>query len=1452
MTLLQWPWFDRFILVAIVTNCAFLAAYDPTEKDTERNRICDTAGYAFTAIFASEMCIKIFAMGFILNDHAYIRDGWNVLDFTVVVTSLAEIVVGTGVSAIRALRVLRPLRTISAVPQLRIIVDTLIKSVKNLANAAALFVFFFVLFSLTGVQLFQGLFHQQCYQATDISVLDSTEPDARCSVVDTGRHCPAGYTCLPNSPNPNFGITSFDNMGWALIVVFQCLTMEGWTQIMYFSQDAYAGSTAIYFILIIFLGSFFLVQLTLAVVNDIFESATEHEKELEERIADVENEKHETQGARFAEITREAVRASKNGTRKGEDMQEISFSQNSSKASESSTVESKRSESDSETDISEVATHPWPLLVLARLRKRLRRVISSRYFVGFISVMILLNTVVLAMDYYPESEAYANALWTANVVFTAVFVAELVIKFIALGPKQYVSDRFNIFDAVVVVFSVLELIIGDSNGLSVLRIFRLMRLFKLVRSWKSLNSLLETIARSIASVAWLSMLLLLVIFIFALLGMSLFGGNVQVDGEVPRSNFDTIYWSMITVFQILTGENWNEVMYNCITGTSWGAAFYFVGVVCVGNYLILNLFIAILLGNISPEDSGDENTATLEYSGDADASKEPSGPLGASVVPLPTTSIKDGSDTEQEEEENTRSVSKQQVESREDAGCTVFSTSRNKSLCMFSENSRVRQFSHRLMEHWLFETVVLLCIFCSAVTLAMENPNDDPQSEQSIVLNDVNLALTVIFTLEMVIKVVAMGFVFHEKAYLRDNWNKLDFVVVIVSLASSAQASEGLQVVKVLRILRILRPLRLVGKAAGMRVVVDTLVRSVPPILSVFLIFLILLTVFGILGVQLFAGKFYRCNDLAVETKNQCTGNFTDLNGSTIQRDWSQPMANFDNFGNSILTLIGIMGTEGWTDVMYDGIDATDYDRQPRRNNNPANALFFVSWIVVITFFMVNLFVGVLIDKYFTLKEEAGANGSLLLTDVQKKWIELHRSLWRSKPSRKLKEPVQKWRKPFFRMVSSKPFDLFIAFIIILNILVMCIEHYQQSDSVSQFLEISNICFTSLFVLEAILKNVGLGPRQYFSSGWNCFDFFIVIISVIAFFVNTGIGVSIFRLFRVLRLFRLVKSAKGIRMLLKTLLWSLPSLSNVGSLLALLFFTYAVLGVNFFVNVKYGVCLDRHANFETFGNALLTLMRMITGESWNCIMYDCMVQPPNCSHEEGNCGSPAAPLYFITFVVLGATILLNVFIAVILENFATVSNDEQNTITENDIEEYAETWQAFDPGASGYIPLRELPKLIETLSAPLGAGRALPRKKMMNWVSSLHVRVHLRSRKVIDAEIGSEVDGLLEYNELLIAMAKRILGPEAELPEEMEEVVDTAKPVESRQPSRLFSGLLTRKTTDTAASSETGMLATEIGNDAQRTRPQIQYTAAEYYAALAVQRGVRAFLKRKRERLDNP
>ena len=249
---------------------------------------------------------------------------------------------------------------------------------------------------------------------------------------------------------------------------------------------------------------------------------------------------------------------------------------------------------------------------------------------------------------------------------------------------------------------------------------------------------------------------------------------------------------------------------------------------------------------------------------------------------------------------------------------------------------------------------------------------------------------------------------------------------------------------------------------------------------------------------------------------------------------------------------------------MFTAVAATDIDYEPIEGNNHYWQLFFILFMIVGGIFMLNLFIGVVISNFNREKEKIGMNN--LLTDRQKEWLDTRLIVINSKPIKKLKAPDNWFRKALFNLQEKKWFEYFILSCIMVNTVVLMVKWYNQPTKIVSVLEDVNYFFTAIFALEAVIKIIALG-KIYFKDGWNIFDLFIVIMSIASVFIsintslNLGGATTIVRTFRVARIFRLVKRAKSLKLVFNTFIITIPALANVGSLLLLLLYLYAVLGV---------------------------------------------------------------------------------------------------------------------------------------------------------------------------------------------------------------------------------------------------------------------------------------------------
>uniref|UniRef100_A0A8C1I6F2 Voltage-dependent T-type calcium channel subunit alpha n=1 Tax=Cyprinus carpio TaxID=7962 RepID=A0A8C1I6F2_CYPCA len=625
------------------------------------------------------------------------------------------------------------------------------------------------------------------------------------------------------------------------------------------------------------------------------------------------------------------------------------------------------------------------------------------------------------------------------------------------------------------------------------------------------------------------------------------------------------------------------------------------------------------------------------------------------------------------------------------------------SLYLFPPQSRFRVTCNKIISHKMFDHVVLVIIFLNCITIAMERPRIDPSSAERIFLTLSNYIFTAIFVTEMTIKVVALGWCLGKNTYLKSSWNILDGMLVMISVIDilvsliSNSGTKILGMLRVLRLLRTLRPLRVISRAPGLKLVVETLMSSLKPIGNIVVICCAFFIIFGILGVQLFKGKFFVCH--GEDTKN--ITNKSDCLQANYK--WVRHKYNFDNLGQALMSLFVLASKDGWVDIMYDGLDAVGVDQQPIMNYNPWMLLYFISFLLIVAFFVLNMFVGVVVENFHKCRRHQEAEEAKRREEKRLKRMEKKR---RSKE----KELAEAQSKPYYsdysptrllihKICTSHYLDLFITIVIGLNVITMSMEHYHQPKVLDEALKICNYIFTIIFVLESVFKLVAFGFRRFFKDRWNQLDLAIVLLSIMGITleeieVNASLPINptIIRIMRVLRI------ARG--------LYSLPSylpyhhgpfffpakVGNLGLLFMLLFFIFAALGVELFGDLicdELHPCegLGRYATFKNFGMAFLLLFRVSTGDNWNGIMKDTL---RDCSQDTGICyNTVVSPIYFVSFVLTAQFVLVNVVIAVLMKHL-----EESNKEAKEEAELEAEMELELEAvGGDGGISRGHMPPL---------------------------------------------------------------------------------------------------------------------------------------------------------------
>jgi hypothetical protein len=859
---------------------------------------------------------------------------------------------GFSLDFLRVFRVMRPLRALTVVPEMKKIVNTVLLSIPRLGNVGLMAMFLMTIFGILFVHFWGGIFFRACRATEQPVYdpigdcwdfpLDENAEGRLCG----GRYmCEYGLDAYPRGhcksthldQNPmfvpkfyigdvevippwmaesvadgeivipwcdekfnantdhalttegfNFMITRFDNLMRAYVVIFQCITMEGWVDVMYMVQDAFHDLLpAVLFVLLLMFGSLFLLNIALAVVWEAYSTLS---AQLDEEMGDEEEEE---------ENTADAI--------DGEDGGEISKQQSGCAVL---------------------------LPCLAPCLAKLRAFADGDFFQNIIMFFIIFNVCVMALTSHPPPRVQVQYIQQyTGYLFRWVFTVEFVVLHFAYGPKQYWTSMVTGFDGVIVFSSWVEIYMSSGGGaLMALRGFRLLRIFKLAKKMKTFRILLKSMLQTVLSMRNFTVVLVLMMFVFTLMGMQFFATRLRFDeddeghktrmalsmllggspdphepycvpkaeleehptytdvwgqkvltedatGCVPRANFDTLLWASVTVFQVLSGENWNTVMYDAYISVGSWAFLYFIGLVVVGQLIFLNLFLAILMDNFAEaKESVEEEETSKANSKKAGQKKATELAVNALTGGL-ASGLASGA---RNEESNTASLDKNnfdgaakvlnQINSDEAKHKYVFPN--DYSLLLFNPNnpirkmcmtitppaSRHKEYASKVSAH--FDNFILALIMISSGLMVVDLPMEDPSSQMKVLLTNLNYVFTITFTIEMLIKCISMGLIFGKDAYLGNNWNRLDALVVTVSLMDMVPGSEGFSALRSARVLRALRPLRMISRAQNMKVVVNTLFKSVPELMNLVIVAVLFFLIFGLLACNFFKGKFYTCQVL--------------------------------------------------------------------------------------------------------------------------------------------------------------------------------------------------------------------------------------------------------------------------------------------------------------------------------------------------------------------------------------------------------------------------------------------------------------------------------------------------------------------------------------------------------------------------------------------------------------
>ena len=1054
-------------------------------------------------------------------------------------------------------------------------------------------------------------------------------------------------------------------------------------------------------------------------------------------------------------------------------------------------------------------------------------VFNSIFFLEYIVKFIGLSPLV----YYSDGFTYLDTVIIAFAILDMIMPSNVDDE--QLGAKKSVSSQLSF--------------------LRVFRIFRVIRLTKILRRLKSMRLIIVSMKKALISVSYIVAILIMFILIFELLGMSLLSGNVHYQKFVE---------GFYTTYQILTLENWNSLLYELWPMNNLCIIYFiiwiFLGNYIIFNLFTSVLLQSF--GNDDESDVDDmtedelvENMYTLpDYLYMIKKAEKEHKILTSKDLKRNTERENDIEDQDTKEvlteAEQSKLVSQAKSLNKTDISKTLSknasmvasmisgnsesrivndedsnSSSENhymgtivernmrewakvnklfkkneceRAMYILPQTSKFRIFCLKIMTNKWFDRFILLMILASTARLILDTIIAGYIAVTTFDILD--LAFNLIFFVEAFVKICALGFVLDEGSYLRDNWNKIDIIIVICSIfdfvnfiekyAIGNQTNSSLQFLKVLRLLRTLRPLRFISHNVQLKLIIISLFDSILPILNALLIVLVVYYIFSIVGISLFYESFHNCYsmnldgsfglavesfdsqmaDAGVSNDKESISNFCSNRFNGIMD--TGPAFKFSNIFTSIITSYILSTQEAWPDIM-----------NSYRIYGDVNGIFFIVYNLVVAYFFLNLFTGIMF-RYFN---EAYSKEQKLAKDDKKapKYYDFLTQIYKAQSDYETWIMPEKGSLRFYlrEFADSSFLDNFIMGCIVLNMVSMAMNYDNPAPNYDLALTYVNYVFTGIFIVECLIKLTAYGPVGYFHSGWNRFDFFVVVASIADLIIQNIDGIDakflksfqiirVLRVLRVTRVLRLVKSLKGLEKLIQTLTWSIGALANVFLLMLIIFMIFAILGCYFYDGITYEKYKSRfkyineYYNVDNFYTSFLLTFRCMTGENWPNIMMELAFV------DEDQVSEAYAYIYMIISNFVNSIIMLNLFLMVTLQQYDEFTGKNYNPIEkfESFLTEFNNSWNKFSTPEDKGVRIKQgsvIHFFMDFNWKKLNFPEKGKLEHIKKFVSDLKLRSDIENNvyylevvyKVLVNTMGTQVDRENPDNALIIRTEKKVL-----------------------------------------------------------------------------------------------
>jgi len=941
--------------------------------------------------------------------------------------------------------------------------------------------------------------------------------------------------------------------------------------------------------------------------------------------------------------------------------------------------------------------------------KLLEIIMKSRLFANLTFIFILISLVELSLEGSIDQDDSSLLLS----IITHFFLFEFVVKILSLKPKIYINSLLNRIDLIILIYSLAlvyfnneinNIEISEFKSLRFFKIILIFRVFRLLSHIEYMKFILQVLTTTFDYFIYLAFLLVLLIVVFALIFKQIYSQGCDFSILLSQEKtFQSFLSTIITIFNLISLDTWNTLLTaTFMENIEIPMIFISLFLIFFGNFVILNLFIAIMLDSfekvkrkveLQNEEKEEElkKTNKQRYLELKEKAKEIKNEASSS-------SSDDGLSDSINEISNQSPLQKSPEFYKSTTDTDYFHDIYcDNSLYLFSKSNNFRKFTYRTVNSPSFDYLIYFLIISVGIILALDTFFEKPSTTIIIM----NLMINFGFILEFFFKVVNAGLFLDKGSYLRDYKNLLDISTIILAfLGIFAPQTDAL---RGLLLIRLWRPFSIIYKRKYIKDLLSALLGSLSQIANVFLVVFIVWLAFSLIGILLFQDRFGYCGERSNFSVNkaQCDEN---------NEEWIIFFLNFDDIFQALISIFALSTLDNWSNLLNLAVNSDIMERGPSRNNNQYSSYaFFISFVFIAVWLFFNLFIGVIFTNFIEISRK---NLHPFLNGIQVKWLEIQNYIL-TVDSYVFKRPDKGFSAFLYEFLISKIFAMILDLVLLMNFVALCFNGEAYEDSL--WLR-AMLFFISMFLIfEAIIK-IFVYKKDYFRmTKWNTFNLLASLGYLLDLFISEGLIFDyngspflnkLYRLLKVLKvisLIRIIEKLTGLKALILNLLLSMRLILNMILLMFIVIFIYSVIGVYMFKNVNEGETINEFNNFKNLFYALMALFKCVTREQWADLMFDLNKVPPHC--EEGmNCGSIFAPLYFISFMIINTYIIFNLFILILLQQFEEFHKNTVNPMItfKQHIKPFKEVWNRYCINEEGKLHINKIVGFLKELGSPLG------------------------------------------------------------------------------------------------------------------------------------------------------